>query len=520
MMKRLTSFGSFTLAVLTTAAALALGAAPATAAPQPAPPLLKIMPLGDSITQGAHSSHESGYRTTLWNQLAKQARYTPDFVGSVSSGQVGDPDHEGHSGWTVGQVDSKIDGWLAAAEPDVVLVQLGINDLNQHFGDGPTTAHKLSRLIDRIQADRPGVTTIVQGLLPDTTGYEDQVSAFNTIIQAEEASRRASGQHFTYVVPPRLSVPTEMPDGLHPNDQGYPKMASAFQNGIEQAVTDGWTVRRPATRAGTEAGGSGRDRWADFDGDGRPDHVTVEDNGAVNVQLNQATPAGGLWKALGQVATGLTRDRARVRFSDFDGDGKADYILVNPDGSVNVWLNRGGDSGAGWQGIGRAAGGTTTNQEQVRFADWDGDGRTDYLTIADKGAVNVWLNRGGDSSTNGWVPLDQVAGGTTTDRSRVRLADFDGDGRADYWTISPNGSLQTYLNRGGDRHGGWQALGQTAGGVTADHNRVHLVDYNADTHADYLLTGSRSSFSAYLFNGGDTTGPNGWTYIGDIIDSN
>ncbi|MCX4632247.1 hypothetical protein [Streptomyces sp. NBC_01443] len=52
--------------------------------------------------------------------------------------------------------------------------------------------------------------------------------------------------------------------------------------------------------------------------------------------------------------------------------------------------------------------------------------------------------------------IGQIATGATTDRTRVRLADYDGDGRADYWMISPSGSITTYLNRGGDTHGGWQ----------------------------------------------------------------
>ncbi|WP_286185302.1 transglycosylase family protein, partial [Streptomyces sp. XY431] len=33
--------------------------------------------------------------------------------------------------------------------------------------------------------------------------------------------------------------------------------------------------------AGTESGGAGRVRWADFDGDGRADYVVLNDNGSV-----------------------------------------------------------------------------------------------------------------------------------------------------------------------------------------------------------------------------------------------
>ncbi|WP_037903388.1 FG-GAP repeat domain-containing protein, partial [Streptomyces sp. NRRL S-350] len=68
-------------------------------------------------------------------------------------------------------------------------------------------------------------------------------------------------------------------------------------------------------------------------------------------------------------------DSSRVRFADWDGDGKADYILVNPGGSVRVYLNTGGDGHGTWQDIGQVASGLTTDASRVRFADIDGDGR-------------------------------------------------------------------------------------------------------------------------------------------------
>lgn len=497
---------------------LGLGGGTAVAAPQPAPPLIRIMPLGDSITAGVGSSHSAGYRSPLWDLMNSQNRYTADFVGSGASGSVQDPDNEGHSGWTIDGIRSGIDQWQTAADPDVVLLHLGINDLRHHGVAPLTAAANLSALVDRIQANRPGVDIIVQGLLTDTPGLEQQTRDFNTAVAGEEAGRRSRGEHFRYVAPPRLDVAAELPDQLHPNDAGYRKMAAAYHAAVEQAVTDGWAVRPRVPRAGTEAGGSGGVRWADFNGDGRPDRLTIADDGTVRAWLNQGGLPGGGWKALGTVATGTTTDRSRVHLADFDGDGRSDYWAVNTDGSVNVHLNKGGDTGGGWADLGKVAYGTTNRPEQVRIADFDGDGRGDYLTIADNGAIHAYLNRGGDKIAP-WQHMGQVAYGTTNDRSRIRLADHDGDGRADYWTIRPDGSLTTHLNRGGDGHGGWQPLNQTATGVTTAQDRVHLVDFNADTHADYLLTSPTGSTTAYLFNGGDTSGPNGWTHIGTITDN-
>ncbi|WP_190160849.1 FG-GAP-like repeat-containing protein [Streptomyces litmocidini] len=278
------------------------------------------------------------------------------------------------------------------------------------------------------------------------------------------------------------------------------------------------TNRRSA--AVNEAGGNDRIRWADFDGDRKPDYISVADNGEVSVWLNRGgDPAGSNgWQPLGRVATGLTTDRNRVRFADFDGDGKADYFLINTDGSVEVYLNQGGDPGNGWKHIGKVAYGTTSDATKVRFADWDGDGRSDYLVFTDSGALSVYLNRGGDQSGNGWPATGTVATGVTSDRSRIRLADNDGDGKADYLHIKSDGKVDLYLNRGGDPAGGtgWNTIGQIASGVTTDHTKVQFVDFNGDTHADYVVAGAGGSASVWLWNGGDKSGPNGWTGIGKV----
>nr|WP_276611561.1 FG-GAP-like repeat-containing protein [Streptomyces sp. A1547] len=329
----------------------------------------------------------------------------PAFVGSGSFGSVGDPDNEGHSGWTIGGVRNEITRLQAAADPDVVLLHLGINDLKWHGADPASAAAELKGLIDDIYRNRPGVTVIVQGLLPDTTEVEGKTGVFNAAVAGQEISRRNAGQRFRYVAPPRLDVAAELPDGTHPNDAGYVKMAAAYDPAIEQAISDGWARRATAPRAGTEAGGAGPVRWADFDGDGRTDQLTIADNGEVRARLNRAEG----WQDVGRVATGTTIDKSRVRITDYDGDGKADYLYIAASGAVTVYLNQGGDASGpnGWRSIGQVAWGTTTQHEQVRFADFDGDGRADYLTIADNGGVTAHLNRGGDPAGAGggsaWV---------------------------------------------------------------------------------------------------------------------
>jgi lysophospholipase L1-like esterase len=425
-------------------------------------PAIRVMPLGDSITWGAGSPSTSSYRAPLWTMLAGQSRYSARFVGSQASGSLPDPANEGHSGYTIDQIIAGVDGWVSFARPDVVLLHIGINDLDRGI-DVPGAPGRLHTLVDKIFTDKPGVAVLVLGLIPTTPGLETQTTAFNNAVSAMQAGEQQAGHHFRYVTPPALTS-AQMNDDLHPNDAGYLRMAQALDPALDQAFTDGWLPGHPQRGAGTEAG-TGKVRWADFDGDGRADYLTVASSGAVSVYLNRGGDGHGGWEVLGQVATGTTTDPTRARFADFDGDGRADYLTIASSGAVSVQLNHGGDGHGGWEVLGQVATGTTTDPAGVRFADLDGDARADYVTIAATGALTTYLNRGGDGHGS-WLPYGQVATGLTTDASRVALADATGGGNADYLITDPVSNAATcYSWQGGDGHGGWLNLGSIASGV-------------------------------------------------------
>ncbi|BAU85087.1 esterase [Streptomyces laurentii] len=491
--------------------ALAPTASPAAAATLTGP-TLRVLPLGDSITAGVGSPTASSYRRPLLDLAAGQSRYNVRFVGSQVGGRLPDISHEGHSGYMIDDIRNGIDQWMAGARPDVVLLHIGVNDLDRsddpgHAGD------RLKALLDQIYADKPGVTVIMQGVVPTIQGLKLSPEVFNDQARQLQSVEAQAGNKFRFVDAPALDG-SEMADELHPNDKGYDRMARTFFTPLDEAFTSGWATGGKPPNAANESGVTGRVRFADFDGDGRADYLTVASNGAVSVWLNRGGDGRGDWEGIGQVATGTTNDRDRVRFADFDGDGKADYIVLSESGAVSVWLNRGGDGRGDWQWIGQVATGTTSDQSRVRFADYDGDGKADYIHIKEDGSVHVYLNRGGDGRGD-WQVLGQVATGITKDQSRVRFADFDGDGRADYAALNEDGSVHAYLNRGGDGRGGWQDLGRTAVGLTTDQSRVGPADFDGDGHADYVLTDPVSNaVYAWTWNGGDGRGD--WRDLGRV----
>src|SRR3569832_168929 len=182
------------------------------------PPTIRVMPLGDSITAGLGSSTGAGYRLPLWSRIAAQSRYRVDYVGSQQAGAVPDPDHEGHRGWKIGDIRGGIDSWLATAQPQYVILHIGINALA--WGTDPAVAaSQFADLAARIYTDRPGVTIIVMGLIPTSAGLQTQVAAYNSRIRTVAGPR--------YLDAPAL--PTgEMVDELHPNDAGYQRIGDTL----------------------------------------------------------------------------------------------------------------------------------------------------------------------------------------------------------------------------------------------------------------------------------------------------
>src|SRR5215212_886022 len=125
---------------------------------------VRVMPLGDSITEGTQVP--GGYRNGLWQRFTANG-YRVDFVGSQFNGPtaLGDHDHEGHPGWRIDQIDANISGWLGSTSPRSVLLHIGTNDVLQNYNLGGAP-NRLSTLIDRITAAAPSADVFVATIIP------------------------------------------------------------------------------------------------------------------------------------------------------------------------------------------------------------------------------------------------------------------------------------------------------------------------------------------------------------------
>lgn len=255
---------------------------------------------------------------------------------------------------------------------------------------------------------------------------------------------------------------------------------------------------------------------ADFNGDGKTDLATISLTGGGGwrdwVALELSTGSGfvsATWNATTPIhmRNGDASRDYRVFAADFNGDGKADLATLSPNGAGgwSDWVALELSTGTGFQStVWRVATAQhIRNGGQggylVQVGDFNGDHKADFITVSPNGGGGwrdwyaLELSTGTGFVSAAWTsptPMHMRNGGP--DFYRVLVADFNGDGKDDVATVSP-------LGAGGWRD--WIAMDISTGtsfastvwtattplhmrnGGTGDH-RVIAADFNGDGKAD------------------------------------
>ncbi len=235
--------------------------------------LLKIMPLGNSITYDNNSldgtnprpdGDRISYRYHLY-QLITNSGYLFDFVGSENTGinYFQDPemdDHAGFPGITDDQLAVLINTgyneraaqyespgpYLQYYPADIILLHIGTNALEASAGD-------VEDILDMIRLYDNNVIVLVARIINRAT-YSSLTTTFNNNVEAMVNARCDDRIIMVNMeTGAGINYSTDMADNLHPNQTGYNKMAAKWFEAIDNLNTapDVFTIPQQTTNQGT-----------------------------------------------------------------------------------------------------------------------------------------------------------------------------------------------------------------------------------------------------------------------------
>jgi len=199
--------------------------------PCPATGPCKILPLGDSITDGIGFS--GGYRVELFSLALDDGKEITYVGGSMNGPSMVDgvtfpKAHEGHSGWTIQQIDDIVPSPALGPDPNIILLHIGTNDMARSPSGAPD---RLGALIDQILMELPDSLLVVSNIIP-LPQSASAVTTFNNAVPGLVNSRKEAGKHILFVDQFMGFPSSELGDGVHPNEAGYARMAGKWYAAI------------------------------------------------------------------------------------------------------------------------------------------------------------------------------------------------------------------------------------------------------------------------------------------------
>ncbi|KAL6886462.1 hypothetical protein HDV57DRAFT_390273 [Trichoderma longibrachiatum] len=198
--------------------------------------------------------------------------------------------------------------------------------------------------------------------------------------------------------------------------------------------------------------------YCDMRGTGADDYVWIYSDGHA-AEINANIHNLPLWGHSTTISLSVPGPRVGIHLADWTGDGKCDVLVQNKaTGALTLYenqynagknsltfANRGVVTGAvcsqGW-GVGIFDLG-------MRLADIDGDKRADVLCLEKNGRVTAWLN-----TASGLIDVGQVKYSEGWDRANMRFADVEGSGRADLIHLDKYTGAGTVFKNNGPGAGG------------------------------------------------------------------
>lgn len=289
------------IAAVTGLSSLAVGTVSAAPAAAENAEAVKILSLGDSITDGYWTS--GAYRKYMYHDL-EQMGYNIDMVGPKGgnsntftyNGQSVsyDDNNAGYSGYAIQEMTTKEhrsgiletiqatwyngQNMIAAYQPDIVLLQIGTNDILSNYNDGITD--RLENLVNVILQDLDADSTVFVSTIPDIDAYtradwlgsyginawgstqeeKDRlmetvtgcIDTYNTSIYNLVLKMQSEGKNVQFAdINSVVDYQTDLHDGVHPNEAGYENMGNYWAGLLNDFFQSKGTDPKPVTTTTT-----------------------------------------------------------------------------------------------------------------------------------------------------------------------------------------------------------------------------------------------------------------------------
>lgn len=198
--------------------------------------LVRIVCIGDSITQGGRLNHEYTYRLPLQDKLSNHPTIKADFIGSQNKGLNGyfqwpshfDPDHEGYYGARTKEVADLLTSNIQTLSTiDIAIIHLGNND--QDDVSELTITQPFKRIINLLRSNNSEVKIIVlqiPGNQNDKMHYLTWKVAYD--LNQTNSAITVISLFLTW------NMNTDTFDGVHPNLVGQGKIANLIYEKIDE----------------------------------------------------------------------------------------------------------------------------------------------------------------------------------------------------------------------------------------------------------------------------------------------
>ncbi len=242
---------------------------------------------------------------------------------------------------------------------------------------------------------------------------------------------------------------------------------------------------------------------SDFNGDGNADVLWRNTDGTlVDWSMNGRTIVSSSVLNIGGVAVKPDATWSVVGTGDFDGDMRADILWRKSDGTLVEW-NMNGSTVAS-SGLVTSSGGLAVKLDATwsvaGIGDFNGDDKRDVLWRNTDGTLVEWNMHGSTVTSSGLV----AAGAAKPDASWsvAGIGDFNADGNSDILWRNTNGTLAEWFLNGTNLIGS-NAI--TSGGVAvapdATWHVVEIGDFNGDGKSDILWRNDNGAVAEWLLNG-------------------